>query len=341
MPFLIIFRDSVLPLFLIAGIAALYQRVARPDIQQLANAAVLVFAGVRPKKEVCMELAVIRDSFCNWPRCFPGAEMLRGGRRKKKGRTKSGYRALVSALAVFLLLGPQMAPALENASVERMRRAAEEGSAKAQYHVGLMYSQGRNVPQDKQQAVAWYRKASEQGHVRAQYSLGLCYLNGRGVMRDGLEAAKWFRKAGNQGMARAQYNLGLLYDRGEGVAQNVPRAARWYRRAADQGFVKAQYNLGVVYERGRGAEDRDFERAASWYRKAADQGFAKAQHNLAGLYAQGKGVARNEVKAYALFSLAAAQGHSRATKNKKVLEKRMDGDELKKARELAKGMSKQ
>lgn len=46
MPFLIIFQDSVLPLFLIAGIAALYQRIARPDIQQLADAAVLVFAPV-------------------------------------------------------------------------------------------------------------------------------------------------------------------------------------------------------------------------------------------------------------------------------------------------------
>lgn len=46
MPFLIIFQDSVLPLFLIAGIAALYQRIARPDIKQLADAAVLVFAPV-------------------------------------------------------------------------------------------------------------------------------------------------------------------------------------------------------------------------------------------------------------------------------------------------------
>jgi hypothetical protein len=46
MAFLIIFRESVLPLFLIAAIAALYQRAARPDIRQIADAALMVFAPV-------------------------------------------------------------------------------------------------------------------------------------------------------------------------------------------------------------------------------------------------------------------------------------------------------
>jgi hypothetical protein len=46
MAFLIVFRESVLPLFVIAAIAALYQRAVRPDIKQLADAALMVFAPV-------------------------------------------------------------------------------------------------------------------------------------------------------------------------------------------------------------------------------------------------------------------------------------------------------
>jgi len=44
--FLLIFRESVLPLFLIAGIAALYQRAVRPEVKQIADAGVIVFVPV-------------------------------------------------------------------------------------------------------------------------------------------------------------------------------------------------------------------------------------------------------------------------------------------------------
>ena len=44
-----------------------------------------------------------------------------------------------------------------------------------------MYDNGRGVPQDDTEAVKWYRKAAEQGHAEAQNNLGVMYLNGRGV----------------------------------------------------------------------------------------------------------------------------------------------------------------
>jgi len=46
MQFLIIFQESVLPLFLIAAIAAIYQRSVRPDIKQLADVGLIVFAPI-------------------------------------------------------------------------------------------------------------------------------------------------------------------------------------------------------------------------------------------------------------------------------------------------------
>ncbi|MDA0238165.1 MAG: hypothetical protein O3B03_06590, partial [Proteobacteria bacterium] len=43
-------------------------------------------------------------------------------------------------------------------------------------------------PQDDAKAVKWYRRAAEQGNAKAQYNLGLMYDNGQGVPQDYQEA---------------------------------------------------------------------------------------------------------------------------------------------------------
>ena len=47
---------------------------------------------------------------------------------------------------------------------------------------------GYGVPQDYAEAVKWYRLAAEQGYARAQYNLGVMYDNGRGVLKTSKEA---------------------------------------------------------------------------------------------------------------------------------------------------------
>ena len=64
------------------------------------------------------------------------------------------------------------------------------------------------------------RRLAEQGHAKAQYNLGLMYDNGEGVPENDSEAVKWYRLAAEQGIATAQYNLGIMYDNGEGVPEN-------------------------------------------------------------------------------------------------------------------------
>jgi TPR repeat protein len=73
-----------------------------------------------------------------------------------------------------------------------------------------MYANGRGVPEDDQQAVAWYRKAAEHGLPDAQYSLGLAYEAGRGVPQDLTLAMAWFRKAAEQGHKEAKAKLDEL-----------------------------------------------------------------------------------------------------------------------------------
>jgi TPR repeat protein len=47
-------------------------------------------------------------------------------------------------------------------------------------------------------AASWYRKAAEQGDARAQFNLGIMYAEGEGVPQDYAVAASWFRKAAEQ-----------------------------------------------------------------------------------------------------------------------------------------------
>ena len=121
---------------------------------------------------------------------------------------------------------------MDSLAARLFRPLAEQGDALAQFGLGLMYRDGKGVPQDTQEAVKWYRKAAEQGFAQAQHNLGWMYSNGQGVPQDAQESVKWYRKAAEQGDAQAQFNLGLMYSNGQGVPQDFIRAHVWYSVAA-------------------------------------------------------------------------------------------------------------
>ena len=122
------------------------------------------------------------------------------------------------------------------AALREWRPLAKQGNANTQYNLGIMYNNGRGVPQDFAEAVKWYRKAAEQGMAEAQVNLGVMYMyyNGHGVPQDLAEAVKWNRMAAEQGDAGAQYNLGVMYDNGQGVPQDYAQAHMWFNFAASR-----------------------------------------------------------------------------------------------------------
>jgi uncharacterized protein len=54
-----------------------------------------------------------------------------------------------------------------------------------------MYGEGLGVPQDYTAAMSWFRKAAEQGEAKAQFNVGIMYAHGQGVPRDDVQAHKW------------------------------------------------------------------------------------------------------------------------------------------------------
>ena len=84
-------------------------------------------------------------------------------------------------------------------ALKEWRPLAEQGEARAQTNLGVMYRLGEGVPQDDTEAVRWYRRAAEQGHTKAQFKLGAMYFMGRGVPQDDVQAHMWLNLAAAPG----------------------------------------------------------------------------------------------------------------------------------------------
>ena len=157
-------------------------------------------------------------------------------------------RVLTSVALVVLLLYPTAAVSADFEKGLAAYRArdyatalrewtplAEQGDARAQSILGLMYRYGDGVPRDDKTAAGWYRLAAEQGNASAQTKLGEMYRKGQGVPQDNKTAVNWFRLAAEQGHAVAQYNLGAMYAFGTGVLKDYVYAHMWGNIAASNG----------------------------------------------------------------------------------------------------------
>ena len=172
---------------------------------------------------------------------------------------------LLFLVATAWLALPLASCSADHPSPAETRTKAEQGDAKAQTSLGLMYHEGQGVPKDDAEAVTWFRKAAEQGVAEAQTSLGVMYHEGEGVPKDYAEAVTWFRKVAEQGDAEAQFNLGVMYYKGEGVPKDDVEAYMWALLAAAQGHEKAKAVLDSI---GRGMTSDQItearKRAAIW-----------------------------------------------------------------------------
>ena len=103
--------------------------------------------------------------------------------------------------------------------------------------------------------------------------------------------------------ADALFNLGQAYRLGLGVTLDLPRAQELFERAARLGHLDAQTSLGLLlFQNGNRIA------AMRWLKSAAERGEPRALLIYGTALFNGDGVERDQVKAYAYVSRAAAQG---------------------------------
>ena len=100
---------------------------------------------------------------------------------------------------------------------------------------------------DYQTAFKLWLPLAEQGLAKAQNRVGMMYHYGKGVKQDYSEAVKWYRKAAEQGDAGGQFALGIMYYKGEGVKGNRSKAEEWFRKACENGYQESCDTLKVFF----------------------------------------------------------------------------------------------
>ncbi|HLG47602.1 MAG TPA: retroviral-like aspartic protease family protein [Reyranella sp.] len=182
-------------------------------------------------------------------------------------------------LSLVVLLAVVPAVATDRAAeIERLKPVAEKGEAAAQYQLGLLYAEGKDLPE----AAHYYKLAAEQDHHEAQARLALLNCNGTGVPKNAEECVRLLKLAAEAGVTLAEVNLAQHYLTGDGASINHREAARLARLAADKGDPTGQFLLGICYETGVGVGENRSE-AVRLYRLAAAKGNTGAQKGLARL----------------------------------------------------------
>jgi TPR repeat protein len=92
------------------------------------------------------------------------------------------------------------------------------------------------------QRAKWLALA-EQGDARSQRQLGIMYYLGQGTEKDYTVAHDWLIKAADQGDDIAQMSLGVMNRKGHGVPQDNTRAHMWFSLSAQQGNPSAAIHL--------------------------------------------------------------------------------------------------
>jgi TPR repeat protein len=126
---------------------------------------------------------------------------------------------------------------------------AKQGSAISQYILATEYQYGLGgLIEDDAEAIKWMRMSALQGTAIAQYNLGLMFANGEGTPKNYAKAMEWLLKSANQGYLEGQTTLGRVYAAGEITPKNYEQAIYWLSKAAKGGSVNAQYHLAQSFQ---------------------------------------------------------------------------------------------
>ena len=120
-------------------------------------------------------------------------------------------------------------------------KLAEQGDAKAQSNLGLLYGNGLGVPENDKTAVMWYTKAAEQGHARAQTVLGTMYANGEGVPENDVKAYVWVSMAKANGDELAKEIIDVF--KTEMTKEQIAKAQELAAKCYESDYKDCNYTL--------------------------------------------------------------------------------------------------
>jgi TPR repeat protein len=159
-------------------------------------------------------------------------------------------------------------------AVPLLKKAAELGSAEAQYNLGYCYQAGIGTERDLTKSIEWYSKSAEQGWNDALYAMMMAYGNGQGVNQDSKKAFEYALRCADNNDPTCMFNVIGCYKDGTGTDQNIAKMLAWAIRLGklenpenlqlSGTITSARLNLANLYRDGSLIE-KDLYKSYLWY----------------------------------------------------------------------------
>ena len=171
-----------------------------------------------------------------------------------------------------------------------LRSAAETGLPRAEYLYGLcLYSEKNN-----KEGLQWMKRAAEQGEAKAYLTVGVAYLIGRTVPADLNEALKWFRLGEKENDHDCIFHIAASCGYGDLISEK--ESIKYLKKAARLGNEKAPRVLYNEYlSEYNNICEQDFEKAAEYLYMDAARKKTEAIYKLACIRRERKLPAENEI----------------------------------------------
>lgn len=209
----------------------------------------------------------------------------------------------------------------KQAELDWMRKAAAQGYQAAEVELMIHQISGFGIAKDPRKGLDALTKAAERGSAYAQFKLGQMYLVGSpDVSKDEALAIRWLQAASGQGDVAATMTLASEYEHGTFTYRPDKRkSAELYGKLAEKGNVVSMRKVASMHIAGDGVL-QDFAAAAGWYEKAARKGDSKAQCALASMMVDGKSMPPDAIRAHAWMNVLAlhAEGDGWKTPREQV-----------------------
>jgi TPR repeat protein len=269
----------------------------------------------------------------------PNRESLNNGIGHLERAVAKGEPRAMAILGVIKLAGTPGYPRDTDGGRNLLERAVAAGDAAAPRILGDGFISGWAGTVDPGRARQYLELGSDRGDAKAAFRLAEMLITGHGVPKDEIEAERLIVKAAQGGHVEAIAAVGsrrLLHFM-SGLTDDPDDALRLLELAAAQNEPHAMYYLGMFYvEYGRRIGRLDLPRGVDLFRRCSE-----ATMYVECLYAYGTslelglGVARDPVRAYAMYTLAGSSKKNKATDKRDEIAKTLSGEDMVRANVIA------
>jgi len=161
--------------------------------------------------------------------------------------------------------------------------AANQGHGESMFYISDFYFNGDYKEKDMALFYQWSKRSAEAGSLNGMRNLAYAYSNALGTEKDLKESFVWRLKiAETVGEPSDKSYLGYMYTQGIGTDVNVDEGIKWYTIAAEGNYLDAMFRLGAIYSTTKMGR-YDIDKTVYWLLKASELGHTASQYYI-GMY---------------------------------------------------------